>query len=187
MHAFHTSFLSARSAHKPGMMMSTFLDLQLQILDSRIRNLSAQVMVKVMTPSSRKHFYEPPVGYMCPLFPLHLKISPHLTHNPGPIIPGFLFMRSSLLRIHTRSPIPSLRLHGTPSRMSSGTPSATAQAQKRAEMSTSSGPVGSRMPTALGLGIETTPNEASGVKLSEEQRVVVGSVLDVSSSTPIAL
>jgi hypothetical protein len=58
--------------------------------------------------------------------------------------------------------------------MSTGTPSSTAQAQKSAEMSTSASSSGSD------LGIESTDiKTATGVSLSPQQRVLVGSVLDV--------
>jgi hypothetical protein len=59
-------------------------------------------------------------------------------------------------------------------RMSTGIPSSTAQVQKSAEMSTSASSNGSD------LGIESTDiKTATGVSLSPQQRVLVGSVLDV--------
>jgi hypothetical protein len=58
--------------------------------------------------------------------------------------------------------------------MSAGIPSSTAQVQKSAEMSTSASSNGSD------LGIESTDiKTATGVSLSSQQRVLVGSVLDV--------
>ena len=59
-------------------------------------------------------------------------------------------------------------------RMSAGIPSSTAQVQKSAEMSTSASSNGSD------LGIESTDiKTATGVSLSSQQTVLVGSVLDV--------
>lgn len=55
--------------------------------------------------------------------------------------------------------------------MSTGTPSATAQAQKEAGM---------KAPSTNDLGIENTDiKTATGVELSQYQKVIVGSVLDV--------
>jgi hypothetical protein len=59
-------------------------------------------------------------------------------------------------------------------RMSAGIPSSTAQVQKSAEMSTSASSNGSD------LGIESTDiKTATGVSLSSQQTVLVGSILDV--------
>ncbi|KAE9376412.1 hypothetical protein N431DRAFT_479682 [Stipitochalara longipes BDJ] len=60
--------------------------------------------------------------------------------------------------------------------MSTGVPSQTAQAQKSAEMSTSSSP--------SDLGIESTVNTATGVSLSSQQKLIVGSVLDLFAGKP---
>ncbi|KAN0116861.1 hypothetical protein V8E51_002838 [Hyaloscypha variabilis] len=60
--------------------------------------------------------------------------------------------------------------------MSSGVPSQTAQAQKSAEMSTSSSPAD--------LAIESTVNTALGVSLSSQQKLLVGSVLDLFAGKP---
>ncbi|KAH8747901.1 hypothetical protein BGZ57DRAFT_970382 [Hyaloscypha finlandica] len=63
--------------------------------------------------------------------------------------------------------------------MSTGTPSSTAQVQKSAEMSTSASSNGSD------LGIESTDiKTATGVSLSPQQRVLVGSVLDLFAGKP---
>ena len=60
--------------------------------------------------------------------------------------------------------------------MSTGVPSQTAQGQKSADMSTSANANG----TASELGIESTDIQiAAGVQLSAQQKVLVGSVLDV--------
>lgn len=57
--------------------------------------------------------------------------------------------------------------------MSTGTPSATARAQKDADMKASS---------TNDLGIENTDiKTAAGVELSGNQKVLIGSVLDVNS------
>jgi hypothetical protein len=58
--------------------------------------------------------------------------------------------------------------------MSTGVPSETAQIQQKYNMSTSS------TPSASDLGIESNINTATGVSLSSQQKVIVGSVLDVS-------
>jgi hypothetical protein len=60
--------------------------------------------------------------------------------------------------------------------MSTGVPSETAQIQKQSNMSTSS------TPSASDLGIESDIKTATGVSLSSQQKVIVGSVLDVSES-----
>jgi hypothetical protein len=55
--------------------------------------------------------------------------------------------------------------------MASGTPSTTAQAQSAAD---------ANAPSFASLGIEhTTINEKAGVSLSSQQKLLVGSVLDV--------
>lgn len=61
--------------------------------------------------------------------------------------------------------------------MSSGVPSETAKIQKEANMSTSSSTTG-----AASYDIQSTPKEAPGVELSSSQKVLVGSVLDVSAA-----
>lgn len=85
-------------------------------------------------------------------------------------------MRSSLSisRICNRSYIPIIFKSPFATRkMSSGTPSATAQAQKDADM---------KAPSTSDLGIENTDiKTAAGVDLSQNQKVIVGSVLDVNN------
>jgi hypothetical protein len=53
-------------------------------------------------------------------------------------------------------------------------PSKTAQIQQQSNMSTSS------TPSASDLGIESDIKTATGISLSSQQKVIVGSVLDVS-------
>jgi hypothetical protein len=59
--------------------------------------------------------------------------------------------------------------------MSTGIPSKTAQVQKSANMSSST----NTDLSANDLGIESRVQTASGVQLSSQQKVLVGSVLDV--------
>jgi hypothetical protein len=64
--------------------------------------------------------------------------------------------------------------------MSTGVPSTTAQTQKAAQMSTNTS-----IPSESSLGIESTNIQtASGVELNQQQRIIVGSVLDVHTSRP---
>jgi hypothetical protein len=59
--------------------------------------------------------------------------------------------------------------------MSTGVPSTSAQAQKAAEMSKSAS-----IPSESSLGIESINIQtAAGVELNPQQRIIVGSVLDV--------
>ncbi|PMD22283.1 hypothetical protein NA56DRAFT_570782 [Hyaloscypha hepaticicola] len=62
--------------------------------------------------------------------------------------------------------------------MSTGVPSETAQIQQKYNMSTSS------TPSASDLGIESNINTATGVSLSSQQKVIVGSVLDLFAGKP---
>jgi hypothetical protein len=65
--------------------------------------------------------------------------------------------------------------------MSTGVPSTTAQNQKTAQMSTSTS-----IPSESSLGIESTNIQtAPGVELNPQQRIIVGSVLDVR--TPLKI
>ena len=90
-------------------------------------------------------------------------------------------MRTSLLPTRNRRiifsciPTPFSYPTRTIPRMSTGVPSQTAQAQKSAEMSTTS---------SSDLGIESTVNIATGVSLSSQQKLIVGSVLDVGPYSP---
>jgi len=54
--------------------------------------------------------------------------------------------------------------------------SETAKIQKQAEMSTSTNPAD--------LEIQSTPNTATGVTLSGDQKIIVGSVLDLFKGLP---
>jgi hypothetical protein len=64
--------------------------------------------------------------------------------------------------------------------MSTGVPSTTAQTQKAAQMSTNTS-----IPSESSLGIESTDIQtASGVELNQQQRIIVGSVLDVCIPPP---
>ena len=84
-------------------------------------------------------------------------------------------MRSSLLKTVPLKPI--TRPRPRPSfKMSTGVPSSIAQTQKATEMNTSTS-----APSTSSLGIESTDIQtAAGVELNTQQRVIIGSVLDVS-------
>jgi hypothetical protein len=64
--------------------------------------------------------------------------------------------------------------------MSTGVPSTTAPGQKAAQMSTNTS-----IPSESSLGIESTDIQtASGVELNPQQRIIIGSVLDVLTPPP---
>jgi hypothetical protein len=88
-------------------------------------------------------------------------------------------MRPSILRTCTKTS--TARPRPTPSfKMSTGVPSTTAQTQKAAQMSTNTS-----IPSESLLGIESTNIQtASGVELNAQQRIIVGSVLDVRTPPP---
>jgi hypothetical protein len=65
----------------------------------------------------------------------------------------------------------------------SGIPSETAQIQKQANMSTSSSS-GSLSAREKELDIKSKVNVANGVTLSGDQRIIIGSVLDVFPLPP---
>jgi hypothetical protein len=86
-------------------------------------------------------------------------------------------MRTSLLPTSSRKIISACSRKPIPRLfpvMSTGVPSETAQIQQQSNMSTSS------TPSASDLGIESDIKTATGVSLSSQQKVIVGSILDVS-------
>lgn len=87
-------------------------------------------------------------------------------------------MRTPFLTFPTTKTLkPNTRFTRVPAlyKMSSGQPSETAQVQARSNQIAASG-----SPTEGDLNIQTTPNVGPGVQLSEQQKLVAGSVLDVS-------
>ncbi|TVY48199.1 hypothetical protein LOCC1_G002453 [Lachnellula occidentalis] len=86
-------------------------------------------------------------------------------------------LSTSILRTCTRSVATKPTLFTSSFRnMSTGAPSSTAAAQKNAD---------TNAPSASELGIENTnPQTASGVDLSAQQKIIVGSVLDLFAGRP---